>query len=266
MTARETSGMAAQPQDLPTVLILTPVKDARRYLDGYVERLEHLSYPKDRLSIGFNEGDSVDGTYEALQGLVPRLENRCARVTLIKRDLGFRLPPDVPRWADAYQVTRRINLARARNQLLFRALREETWVLWLDVDVIAFPSDLIEQLLAFGRDILHPHCTLTPGGPTFDLNAWRNKGSEHMQDLRGSMRPVRLDSVGGTVLLVRADLHRDGLIFPPFRYGVGSERIRRPHPVWGEGEIETEGFGILALDMGLQCWGLPDFEVQHAKD
>jgi hypothetical protein len=29
---------------------------------------------------------------------------------------------------------------------------------------------------------------------------------------------VRLDGVGGTVLLVRADVHRDGLLFPPFRY------------------------------------------------
>jgi Anp1 len=28
-----------------------------------------------------------------------------------------------------------------------------------------------------------------------------------------------LDAVGGTMLLVRAGLHRNGLIFPPFLYG-----------------------------------------------
>ena len=30
---------------------------------------------------------------------------------------------------------------------------------------------------------------------------------------------VELDAVGGTVLFIRADVHRDGLVFPPFPYG-----------------------------------------------
>ena len=34
--------------------------------------------------------------------------------------------------------------------------------------------------------------------------------------------PVPLDSVGGTVLWVDANLHREGVIFPPF-YLIGSE-------------------------------------------
>jgi hypothetical protein len=87
-----------------------------------------------------------------------------------------------------------------------------------------------------------------------------------LSDLRGADRPVRLDAVGGTVLLVRADVHRDGLIFPPFRYGAESRAIRPVHPVWGKGEVETEGLGILALDMGHQAWGLPDLEVFHAPE
>jgi len=65
------------------------------------------------------------------------------------------------------------------------------------------------------------------------------------------------------MLLVRADLHRDGLIFPPFRYGNKSGNARQRHPVWGRGEIETEGLGIMALDMGTQPWGLPDLEIVH---
>ena len=67
------------------------------------------------------------------------------------------------------------------------------------------------------------------------------------------------------MLLVRADLHRDGLIFPPFRYGLESPWIRPLHPAWGRGEVETEGLGILAKDMGVQCWGLPNLEVVHAR-
>src|SRR5690606_28563036 len=113
-------------------------------------------------------------------------------------------------------------------------------------------------------DILHPHCVLVPGGPTFDLNAWAAKGTRTMADMRGQ-GPVRLDAVGGTMLLVRAALHRDGLIFPPYRYGVPSPTIRDRHPVWGQGEIETEGLAAMAADMGIQCWGLPDVEVIHGE-
>ena len=87
-----------------------------------------------------------------------------------------------------------------------------------------------------------------------------------MHDFRDADGPVRLDSVGGTMLLVRADLHRDGLIFPPFRYGLENPSIRPVHPVWGRGEVETEGFGIMAKDMGVQCWGLPNVEIVHAPE
>ena len=255
--------MTAESPSRPRVLILTPVKDAEGSLVTYANGLERLCYPRESLSLGMLESDSVDGTYALLQGLQPQLEKRFSRVSLFKRDFGFHLPPGVPRWAPAFQQFRRAVLARARNHLLMRALDDEDWVLWLDVDVVDYPPDLIETLLSAQRDIVHPHCVLEPGGPTFDVNAWRDKGESVMSDLRGADGPVRIDSVGGSVLLVRADCHRDGLIFPPFPYGQRNPKIRDEHPIWGAGEIETEGFGMMAHDMGLQCWGLPDYEVIH---
>ncbi len=250
----------------PAVLVLTPVKDAAHHLAGYVERIEGLTYPRQALSIGLLESDSRDGTWEGLAALGQRLEARCRRVGLFRRDFGFSMPPGVERWAPAYQLVRRCILARARNNLLFRSLDNEDWVLWLDVDVIAFPADIVELLLAYDLDIVHPHCVLEPGGPTFDRNGWSDHGHCRLEHRRGSASPVRLDSVGGSILLVRANLHRDGLIFPPFRYGIESPAIRPMHPVWGKGEIETEGLGILARDMGHQCWGLPDLEIIHAAE
>ncbi len=250
----------------PKVLILTPVKDGARFLDNYVGNLERLAYPREKLSLGILEGDSRDASWSLIRELRSRLERRCRSVTILKRDYGFHMPPDTPRWAAAYQPARRNVLARSRNQLLFRTLDEEDWVLWLDVDVVKYPFDLIELLLGAKLDIVHPHCVKEPGGETFDLNAWSDRGAKTMAHFRGAARPVRLDAVGGTVLLVRADLHRDGLIFPPFPYGVQSQRIRPAHPVWGLGEIETEGFGIMAQDMGHQCWGLPNLEVVHAGE
>lgn len=64
--------------------------------------------------------------------------------------------------------------------------------------------------------------------------------------------------------LARSRYHRDGLVFPPFFYGRRSPLIRdnnffsvRP------GEIETEGLGVLASDMGYECWGMPNLEILH---
>jgi Anp1 len=248
------------------VLILTPMKSARAHLDAYFAGLRRLSYPPSLLSLGILEGDSADDTHPEVER---RLGSACtdfARRRLIKRDFGLRMPPGVPRYAAVYQAQRRAVLARARNHLLFGALTDEDWVLWLDVDVVEYPPDIIETLIAFGRDIVQPHCVTEYGGETFDRNAWRDGGKKHMCDLRGN-GPVRLDAVGGTMLLVRADRHRDGLVFPPFFYGGRSRWIRDPHPLGGNiiGEIETEGLGIMAKDMGIECWGLPDLEILHAS-
>jgi hypothetical protein len=149
-----------------------------------------------------------------------------------------------------------------------RALDDEDWVLWLDVDLVDYPRDVIERLLATKRDIVHPHCVTEPNGSTYDQNGWRDRGRLHLEDLRGGPDEVRLDAVGGTMLLVRADAHRDGLVFPPFLYGGRSRLVRDPNP-WARGvvgEIETEGLGLMAADLGYQCWGLPHLEVVHAKE
>jgi hypothetical protein len=248
------------------VLVLTPIKDAVRHLPGYFAALGRLMYPKRRVSLGFLESDSQDGTYEAITARVPGLRRRYRRVGLWKRDFGFRLPPGASRWAPALQVPRRAAIARSRNHLLMRALDDEDWVLWLDVDVVEYPPDVIERLLATERDIVQPHCVTEPGGHSFDLNAWRDRGRIHLDDLRGGADRVRLDAVGATMLLVRADAHRDGLIFPPFLYGGRSRLVRDPNP-WIPGvvgEIETEGLGVMAADLGYQCWGLPNLEIRHA--
>jgi peptide chain release factor subunit 1 len=124
--------------------------------------------------------------------------------------------------------------------------------------MIEAPADVLDRLLATGKEIVQPHCVLLPGGPTFDMNGWRDHGRLHLDDFRGGDDLVQLHTVGGTMLLVRADLHRDGLHFPPVPYGVGHP-LSRP----GRGEVETEGLGILAHDMGYECWGMPNLEVRH---
>lgn len=245
---------------MPSVLILTPLKDAAPFLQHYCRQLFDLTYPHERISVGLLEGDSQDQTFELATEMLSALQRRFASAGLWKKDFDFILPPEIHRSRQDVQFARRSALARARNHLLFHALQEQDWVLWLDVDVVEYPVDIIEQLLSTGRNIVQPHCVLDYGGPTFDQNGWRDKGRYHLDDLRGEGELVHLDAVGGTVLLVRADLHRDGLIFPPVPYRPGHPKGRP-----GPGELETEGLGMLAHDMGETCWGMPWLEVLHAR-
>jgi len=252
---------------IPRILIAVPVKDAARHLDTHFALLERLRYPRAQITLAYLEGDSQDGTFELLAARVARLGRRYRRRLVLQRNMGFRLPAGMSRWAHEIQLVRRAALARSRNHLLSRALTDEDWVLWLDVDVIDAAPDLIHRLLATGKDIVHPHCVLTPGGPTYDCNAWRDNGRLLLWHLRGEGALVRLDTVGGTALLIRADIHREGLIFPPFLYGPDHKLARNPGP-WAtfgrRGEIETEGLGLMAWDMGYLCWGMPHEEIVHA--
>ena len=250
------------------VLILTPVKNAADDVSGYVDRLLALDYPVELLSVGLLASDCDDNTVDELATHLPRLVSAGWRsVRWWQRDFGFRLPPGTDRWAPEIQLDRRRVLALSRNHLLFNAVDDQPeWVLWIDVDVIEFPTDIIELLTSFGRDIVQPHCVREYGGPTFDTNAWRDQGRLHLDDLRDEGFFVALDAVGGTMLLIRADRHRDGLVWPAFPYGLANPLVRTDPATVGRaqlGEIETEGLGMMAHDMGLTCWGLPHVEILH---
>jgi Anp1 len=236
------------------------VKDAADCIDGYCNRLRSLTYPHERISLGILESDSRDSTYFDFKNRLGRLRREFRRVGLWKRDFGYRIPRGIHRGAEPIQIERRTVLAKSRNHLLFHALDDEDWVLWIDVDVVEYPPNLIEQLLATGKMIVQPHCVLEYGGRTFDQNGWRDQGRLHLDDLRGEGELVELDAVGGTVLLVHADLHRDGLIFPAFLYGRENPRMRKDR-----GELETEGLGIMARDMGHTSWGMPHLEILHRR-
>ena len=59
---------------------------------------------------------------------------------------------------------------------------------------------------------------------------------------------VKLDGVGGAVILMRSALHREGLYFPPYAFNHS---------------IETEGMAKMCSEMGLQAYGMPMLKVWH---
>jgi hypothetical protein len=251
------------------VLIAVPVRDAADTLDRLFECLLALRHPRDELSLAFLESDSNDNSLALLRAFADAHAGAFRRVEVIKRDYGIATP--TPRWAPEAQRSRRSHIARVRNELVVEALRDENWVLWIDADIVNFPDDIVSILLSAEARIVHPNAVRVPGEPSMDLNAWVMEWAMlpsvmapwiidglyqpppgHQRLFLSDLRywdSVRLNSVGGTMLLVDANLHRAGLLFPetPYRY-----------------LIETEGFGMAACDMGIFPIGLPNVEVIHA--
>lgn len=73
-----------------------------------------------------------------------------------------------------------------------------------------------------------------------------------------SERFVEVDSVGGTFLYVKGEVHRKGVSFPPY-YVIGT--------TWESGEgwdgIETEGLCYVGRNLGYTCWGMPTINTNH---
>ncbi|NEP13073.1 MAG: glycosyltransferase [Symploca sp. SIO2C1] len=256
--------------ELPKILILTPVKNAVSYLPQYLENLLNLDYPHGKISLGILESDSSDGSFDWLQRHLPEFSQEFSQVHLFKKDFQFH--HSVPRWQPSIQFQRRSILAKSRNWLLQQSLQAEEWVLWLDVDVVEYPKEIIQLLLEPDKEIIVPNCVVSTQGRSFDTNTFKFKPGAELQDwssfvIDGIIQPARgegrlyledlrshdiiqVDSVGATMLLIQADLHREGLIFPTFSYKL---------------YIETEGLAMMAKDMGYTCWGLPQLEIVHDR-
>lgn len=214
-------------------------------------------------------------------------EKRFASIIIERQDFDPPIPSqdESERHKMENQKTRRAAMSRARNSLLFTTLGPSTsWVLWLDADIIETPPTLIQDLAKHNKPIIVPNCfqryidpeTKKPAERPYDFNSWQD--SEVAQKLSESMGPeeillegyaemptyrvlmaylatangdpkaeISLDGVGGTALLVKAEVHRDGAMFPPFPF---------------YHLIETEGFAKMAKRLGWNATGLPNYKVR----
>jgi hypothetical protein len=91
----------------PRILIAVPVKDAASHLDTHFALLDRLRYQRARITLAYLEGDSRDGTFEALRKRLERVGRRYRRCRLLQQNMGFHLPPGAPRSAPELQLVRR---------------------------------------------------------------------------------------------------------------------------------------------------------------
>nr|AAL32468.1 Mnn9p [Yarrowia lipolytica] len=160
-------------------------------------------------------------------------------------------------------------------------------ILWLNSNVVETPHTLIQDMTKHDKDVLVANCyqryTNDQGKPDvrpYDYNSWVE--SQQGIKMAESMSPddiilegygematyrllmakiynadgdiheeIALDGVGGTALLVKSEVHRDGAMFPPFPF---------------YHLIETEGFAKMAKRLGYKPYGLPNYLVYHYNE
>ncbi len=178
------------------------------------------------------------------------------------------------------QLSRRSGLAKLRNRLMLSALQDETHVLWLDADVVELSPGIVPTMLeqsasTANAGIITAMCHQNEMN-NYDKNAWRLDLPELLGPVPDAEREaavaklvatrvfvpelvqgtnnsaiVPLDSVGGTVLLIRANLVRQGLTFPHYNI-IGT--------TWGHTGwigVETEGLCYAARELeGGGCYVL----------
>jgi mannan polymerase complexes MNN9 subunit len=159
---------------------------------------------------------------------------------------------------------------------MLRALEDEKHIIWLDADVVFLSNGIVQTMIGHSEStedagIITARCHQNQM-ENYDKNAWRvgdgsvqgvisnDERAASVQKLAetrvmvdqattgtGDSEIIPLDSVGGTILYICADLIREGVVFPHFNI-VGTTWEQ---PGWVG--VETEGLCYMAK--GLQGGG-----------
>ncbi|KAG0199154.1 Polynucleotide 5'-hydroxyl-kinase grc3 [Mortierella sp. GBA30] len=260
------------------ILIATPLMDAVPYLGTYFNNLANINYPKELISLGFlvsttTYDSSEDPTLLSLSSHLSKLlaKSSYRRITVIQQKSAPSNYTHKQRHEYDLQTSRRKTLARCRNALLTSELLDEAWVLWLDVDVTEYSSELLHRMMGYNKDIVAPNCFRSENNwfrtrnIPYDRNNWIEtteslanqrvleddeilfEGYEQdhptyrksMADLgQDSPSLVALDGIGGTFTLIKASVHRAGVIFPatPIDHEIETEGLAK----WAK----REGFAV----------------------
>lgn len=273
------------------VLILTPMsKFVPEYWENinkllYDHALLSLGFIFPRTSEGDKAMKDLENAIKTTPGAA-----KYKKITLLRQDTeSLEDQSEKERHALKVQKQRRSMMALARNSLVFSTISPSTsWVLWMDADIVESPTTLIQDMMKHDKPIVSANVyqrfinaeTKKPDIRPYDFNNWVEseeglklaetlKDDEiivegyselatyrplmaHFYDPKGDLHTeMPLDGVGGGALLVKADVHRDGAMFPSFPF---------------YHLIETEGFAKMAKRLGYSIVGLPNYLVYHYNE
>ncbi|TMW66840.1 hypothetical protein Poli38472_011956 [Pythium oligandrum] len=277
------SSVASDAEDFTLIVVVTNDEKSwglNRSAHDFFELLDTFTHPKEMTSVTLLTSSMSE--FDKLQKLIQgRIQDYTQLSLLYRTDFSVSKVTRENRHDVSLQRVRRRMLTRYRNYALLTTL--ESWhqhVVWLDSDVIVVPPDLVSKMIEADRDILTPLCKICGKNNRvreYDLNAWAGSRTTpesssdredlfpgplnvtHIRDFQnGADDFIPLDSVGGTMLYVRADVHRQGVLFP-HHFVIGSEWTQE-----GYDGIETEGLCYSAHFLGYRCWGMPHEVIYHA--
>ncbi len=161
---------------LPSILIGILVKNTKFNLDNLASQVIGLDYPKELLSIVFLEGDSEDGSYEHLKDIMPLFSDWKAAY-LEKLNFGFKLSHELRHFEEKPQGLRQrqrlINLAKLRQYVVDKYLKDESFLWWVDSDYKVIPRDTLAKLLFYGKDMVIPLLKLEGREEAYDRSTDR---------------------------------------------------------------------------------------------
>ncbi|KAI4176719.1 MAG: hypothetical protein LQ346_007816 [Caloplaca aetnensis] len=278
------------------ILILTPLRDAALYLDRYFKLLSELTYLHRSIDLAFLVGDSKDGTLAVLQEEVKRLQApsspfRFHSAAIIEKDFGDDLSQSVEeRHSFKAQGTRRKSIGRARNYLLYAALRpEHRWVYWRDVDIVEHPATVIEDLMKHDRDIIVPNIWFHRIGKDgkdiegrYDYNSWQEswrgrrlrsrldkdtilaEGYKEYRTHRSALNWMAYDNPKKRQKHLHDEVPLDGIGGVNILVKADVHRAGINFPCYAfENQADTEGFAAMAKRAGYGVYGLPNYVVWH---
>lgn len=267
----------------PTILILSLFMNCEIRLARYFRLLTSLDYDKKLITLGILEGDSKnDECNKYIISNISYWKDYYHEILYYRKNIRDSSNNDVVKMIHRHdrelQYERRRGIAILRNYLLENSFINEydDFVLWLDSDLYNYSGDVLKDLLIVNKDIVTAHCVLPDSMRDYDLNSWKYNeifikylnelndsnylvvqgygvGGSYINDIidknnKDKNYLVEIDSVGGTMLLVKNVVHNSKIFF--------AEEIYKH---W----VETEGFGILAHDCGYKLYALPNVYIYH---
>ncbi|OBZ89440.1 Mannan polymerase II complex ANP1 subunit [Choanephora cucurbitarum] len=250
------------------ILVLTVLDHSEDYLDKYFNLLDATEYPNKLISVGLLLSDSSEESMkkvsERVQTLQARWKHKFFEIDVFQKD--FQLDTKIDDISLGLE-SKRATIAKSKNFLLTAALREHhSWVVWIDVKLHSYPATIFSDLMLADADVIVPNCLQFREDGEFwayDRNNWQESDlslkkqkdldasqvmMEDMPTKKGMEYKVPLDGVGTTFTMVKATVHREGAIFPPFVY---------------QHHLDNEGFAKMAKSMGFSVYGIPGYVIYH---
>ena len=247
----------------PLVLIGFVARNAESTLPRFLEQIDNLDYPKNRLRYACVEGGSTDKTREIILEWMKTKKN----VFFIQHDM------DDNELSHRERMFCSSNLWRHYVKTAFKGVEPVDYVFQCDVDVTGIPPETLRTLIALDVDIVAPYIYVD--NENHVQNQWR--GGNSFYDLWG-YRHLHGPHPGiqwnySIHEYYKRNMDRDKTIqadtvkrlLPMECVGANPILAKREvyEAIWYTGRKATPGWCGLAREHGFRVWSYPDIGCIH---